>query len=717
MIEIRPSTCRVCSAYCPVKVTIEDGRVTRVDGNHDAPLYGGFICPKGRALPAMQHSPDRLLHSLKRQPDGSYLPIATEQAIAEIAEKLGQIVAQHGPRAVAGFLGNPGVEQVATAPLMMALLKALGSPMFFSMATLDQPNTKIADALHGTWEGGRMRPETLDAMVIVGGNPVISKQYFGQNPGMQLKRLVARGTRLIVIDPRRTETARRAAVHLQPIPGEDATIAAGLVHLIIAMGAVDQAFVARNAQGLAELTRALAPFTPAYVDARAGVPEADLRAAAEVLATARRANIGTGTGASMTGRATLTTYLYNCLQTLRGFWAGEGDELLHSPVLLPPVSPRAQPRAPVPAIGFGEKMRVRGLEMSVAGMPAAALVDEILTPGEGQVRALFMHAGVMRTMPDEARTHAALRSLDLFVTHDIELSPTARTADYVLASTVAFEMPVLSFLVELNSLFHQGYGYPDPFAAMQPALLAPPAGADVIEAWRVYYRIARHLGLQLECGSMFAASLNPLDMANEPTTEDIFALMAAGSAVPLEEIAKHPDGHVFEQARVRVAPRDPACTARLELADGQMLADLAALAAEDIAARRGTSAAYPFLLIPKRMQNTTNGSFRPDPGRLHIATNPAFLHPADLAEQGLEPDALVRIRSRHGTIEVVVAADADLRRGVVAISHGFGRHPAQPADARRYGANVNRLFVLDEDVDRYSGMPRMGALPVALEPL
>ena len=717
MSEIRPSTCRICSAYCPVLVTLDQGKVVKVEGNPKAPLYDGYTCPKGRALPAFHNNPDRLLHSMKRQPDGSYQPIATDLAIAEIAERLQHIVAKHGPRSIAGFLGNPGVEQVATAPVMMSLLRALGSPMFFSMATLDQPNTKIADALHGVWLGGRMRPETLDVMLIAGGNPVISKQYFGQNPGMRLKELVRRGTKLIVIDPRRSETARRADVHLQPIPGEDAVIAAGLVHLVIAKGAVDAHFVEQNATGLAELTRAVAPFTPEYVARRAGVPEADLRKAAEIIATARRGNIGTGTGVSMTGRGTLTTYLYNCLQTLRGLWAQAGDEMLCSPVLLPPANPRAQPSMPSPATGFGEKMRVRGLEQSVAGMPAAALVDEILLPGQGQIRALFMHAGAMRTMPDEARTHKALRSLDLLVTHDVEMSPTAKTADYVIASKIAFEIPVLSFLVELNSVFHQGYGYSDPFGSAQPALVEPPAGSDVIDAWRVYYRIAQHLGVQLACGSMFASELSPMDMANEPSTEDIHAFIASGSAIPLERLAQYPDGHVFDEARVHVAPREPGCTDRLDLANADMVAELAEVTGEDTTASHGANVEFPLLLVPKRMQNATNGSFRAEAERLKVRTNPAFLHPSDISAFRLTAGGLAQMRSRHGSIEVTIEADADLRPGVVAIAHGFGRHPDEAPDTRRYGSNVNRLTSLDEEFDRYSGIPRMGAIPVALTPV
>jgi anaerobic selenocysteine-containing dehydrogenase len=359
-------------------------------------------------------------------------------------------------------------------------------------------------------------------------------------------------------------------------------------------------------------------------------------------------------------------------------------------------------------------MRVRGLEQSVAGMPSAALIDEILLPGEGQIRALFMHAGAMRTMPDEQRTHEAFRALDLLVTHDIEMSPTASVADYVLASKLAFEIPVLSFLTELNSVFHQGYGYPEPFGAAQPALVEPPQGSDVIDAWRAYYRIAQRMGLQLRCGSMFSVDPDPLDMTHEPETEDIHALIAAGSAVPLERIKQYPHGHVFDDARVFVGPRDPACSDRLDLGNEVMMSELAAMAAEDILSRRGTNPEYPLLLIPRRMQNVTNGTARLEPRRLKVLTNPAFLHPDELRDRGMAPGDLAEVRSRHGVIEVVVDADPDLRRGVLAIAHGFGRAPNESADTRRHGANVNRLTRLDDDYDRFSGMPRMGAIPVSL---
>jgi anaerobic selenocysteine-containing dehydrogenase len=174
---------------------------------------------------------------------------------------------------------------------------------------------------------------------------------------------------------------------------------------------------------------------------------------------------------------------------------------------------------------------------------------------------------------------------------------------------------------------------------------------------------------------------------------------------------------VFEEARVHVAPRDPNCTERLNLANADMLAELAELAAENAASHRGNNVEYPLLLVPKRMQNATNGSFRAEAERLKVQTNPAFLHPSDLAAFRLVPGALARLSSRHGSIEVVVEADRDLRPGVVAIAHGFGRHPDEKADTRNFGANVNRLTALDDDFDRYSGIPRMGAIPVSLTPV
>ena len=273
-------------------MTIEDGRAVTVHGDREAPLFGGYTCPKGRALPEIHSSPERLLHSLKKRPDGSHERIASEQLVVEVAQRLSEIVDRHGPSSVAMYTGTSNIAYPTMGGMAAAMLRALGSTMFFSAATIDQPGIMIADAVHGLWLGGRNRLEEADVWLFVGTNPVVSKQFIGENPARQLHRAVERGMKLVVIDPRRTETARLAHVHLQPRPNEDATLVAAILHVLLRDGLVDTAFMHENVDGVEDLRRAVAPFTPEYAARRADVPLEDLLEAARVIGNARRGGTG-----------------------------------------------------------------------------------------------------------------------------------------------------------------------------------------------------------------------------------------------------------------------------------------------------------------------------------------------------------------------------------------------------------------------------------------
>ncbi|MGE3692753.1 MAG: molybdopterin-dependent oxidoreductase [Novosphingobium sp.] len=613
-IEKKPFACRNCGSLCPIVVTIDGDRVVKVEGDFDAPLYRGYTCPKGRAIPQEHHRPDRLLHSLKRLPDGRRVPISSEQLVEEIAAKLARIIDAHGPQSVAAFLGNGVSAQPAASGMMLSFLAAIGSPMMFSPGTIDQPGLLLAGALHGLWQGGRMHPAQWDSLLVIGGNPVVSKQYLPQNPAWQLKELQDRGMRMVVIDPRRTETARRAAVHLQAIPGEDPTVLAGLIHLIFDLDGLDKEFIAENAEGLDDLRAAVAAFTPDYVCARAGISRAELVAAARVLIEAQGGDTAPGVGTSMATRGTLTSYLALCIQTLRGHWARAGDPVSRPKVLTPRRDWRAQPQKPFPAWGFGVQTSVRGLQQTVAGMPTAALPDLMISQGPDRVRALFMHGGAYYAWPDTAKTVKALGELDLFVMHDLELSGTAAHADYVIATYDQLELPAMSALNESVGDLHPGYDWNEPYAFHHPAVVDPPEGAELMESWQIYYRVAQKLGLDLNYIVYGGAGIEPVpfDMENEPVTEDIFEMICNGSAVPLAEVKQHPHGALFEQCRQTVAPRDPACTARLQLADPAMLAELAQVRAEEPLARRKTDQAFPWLLVCRRMMATTNSAPRID---------------------------------------------------------------------------------------------------------
>jgi anaerobic selenocysteine-containing dehydrogenase len=716
----KPFVCRNCGSTCPIIVTLDGERVVKVEGDFAAPLYRGYTCPKGRMLPQEHHNPQRLLHSLKRLPDGRRVPISSEQLVEEVAERLARIVDAHGPQSVAAFLGNGLAAQPAASGMMLSFLTAIGSPLLFSNGTLDQPGLSIALALHGNWQGGRIHPSQWDAKLLVGGNPVVSKQHLPQNPAWQLKEMQQRGLGLIVIDPRRTETARRAACHLQVIPGEDPAVLAGMVHLLFAMDGLDRDFLAENAGGVEALGEAVAGFTPDYVAARAGIEVGELVAAAQILIRAERGDTALGVGPSMATRGTLSSYLALCIQSLRGWWAREGDPVSRPRVLTPRRDWRAQPSPPTPAWEFGVRTSVRGLQQTIAGMPTAAAPELMLSEGKDRIRAFFNHGGIYHSWPETEKTLRALRSLDLFVTHDVTMTATAELADYVIATYDQLETPAMSQLPETIGDIHPGYDWHEPYACYRAPLVSPPADADLMESWQIYFRVAQKLGLSLShINFSFTGGMSepiPHDMACEPSTDDIFELMCTGSTVALAEVKRHPHGALFEDARDVVKAREADCGLRLQLADPVMLAQLAELRREDPLVRRKTGSNYPFQMICRRMIPSTCSAFRPE-GIVRTGYNPLWMHPEDMTALGLADGSAVTIRSAHGAIDGFVEADETMRRGVVAMTLGFGGGPEGDSDPRRDGSNVNWLISWEDDADPYHGMPRMSALPVAVSPL
>ncbi len=726
MTTTKTSTCRLCTALCPIVVTLEDGRAVEVHGDREAPLYEGYTCPKGRALPEVHANPNRLLHSLRRRADGSHEQISSAEAVDEIADRLRDVVDRHGPSSVAIYIGTAASFYPALGSVAAGLLTALGSKMIFSAASIDQPGTRIADAFHGMWLGGRTSFDECDAFLFAGTNPVISKQFLAENPAKRLSRAVERGTKVVVIDPRRTETARRAHVHLQARPGQDAVVMAGLIHVLLREGLVDQGFIAQHVDGVDALRDAVAPFTPELVAQLADIPVDDLLEAARTLGTARRGGAGGGTGISMTSCTSVVSYLLLCLMSLRGWWAREGERIERPNVLMPPNHAKAQARGPYRAVG-GHKMRVRGLVQNIGGLPTAALAEEILLPGEGQIRALFNVGGSpMMAWPDQRKTREALESLELFVTTDVEYSPTARMADYVVATKMTLETPCMTQVTEYIKYFHPGYGFRAPYAQYTPALVDPPADSDLMEDWQLYYRVAQRLGLALNTVNVFGRvgahleapiEVIPIDMEHEPTTDDLYEIMCRGSQIPLDEVKRYPHGHVFEELlEQKVGPSDPECEDRLDVGNAEMLAELNEIRERAVAAAPDDD--RPFLFVPRRENRVINSTGRTLPGLMRGRSyNPAFMHPDDLARLGLAPGDVVEIRSEYDAVTGIVEPDADLRPGVVSMSHGFGGIPGADEDPRVDGANTNRLLRTDVEYDRYTGIPRMGALPVAVVPV
>jgi len=692
--------CRFCHATCGLVATLEDGQITKLIGDLANPMYTGYSCIKGRNYHEFHSSPDRVLKPLRRNASGDFERVTSGVALAEIASKTQSILDRYGPRSVAMYGGTFSHFCPAGVMLREAFMDAIGSPMRFSNATIDQPGKPISMALHGKWGAGPQDFAEADVCLLVGANPLVS-MWGGIpsfNPARRLHEARKRGLKLIVIDPRRSETARKADLHLQCLPGQDVPLLAAMLRVIIEEGLYDRAFVEAETEGFAQLRETVASFTPERVAAVAGVSADDIVAAARLFARAQRGNATSGTGPSMAPHGVLMDYLVLALNTICGRWVKAGERMPNRGVLFRQFSGVARAEKPRSAAGFGEALRVRGLTDTAAGLPTAALADEILTPGEGQVRALFVIGGnPLLSWPNQEKTRRALESLELLVVIDPMLSATARHAHYVIGPRLGFESPAITFGNEGITVYGLSLGYPEPYAQYQPALIEPPAGSDVLEDWRIFFELGRHMGLPL------AFRGQPFDMASPPTTDQLLEAFVAKSRVPLEEIKRHPHGAIFPDPKPLADPKPPDWPHRLQLAAISMMRELTAVAAALPIAAEQIDRDYPWLLVTRREHAVYNSVGQRLPAlRKRLSHNPAYVHPEDADALGLLDDMPIEIESRHGRTRARVRLADDIRRGVISLAHGF--------------EDSNPAALIDDasSFDALSGLPRMSAIPVRI---
>jgi anaerobic selenocysteine-containing dehydrogenase len=503
---------------------------------------------------------------------------------------------------------------------------------------------------------------------------------------------------------------------------------AGLIRVILAEGLEDAHFLEDHTQGLEVLRQAVAPFTPEQVAERCDIAAGDLVAAARLFATRGPGVATAGTGPNMSGHTTLLEYLIRCLNTVCGRWQRAGDRVVEPPCLGQPMSARAQAMPPTPqyAYGFGERLRVRDLANTAAGLPTAALADEILLPGEERVRALISHGGnPVAAWPDQLKTIDAMRALDLLVQIDAKMSATARLADYVIAVKHPLEMAGMTLTQEYLSGYAVGFGTTAPYAQYSPALVEPPPDSDLIEDWELFYGLGRRMGLELVVRPVsFLGTVRvpgtPLDMVHKPTTDELFDMVTAGSRIPLDEVRRHPEGRIYADPPVFVEPAEEGWTGRLDLGNERMLADLGEIAGEVSSwpqpNGRQAEERWPFRLVSRRQMNVLNSTGRDIRGQHRgLTTNPAHLHPDDLAALGLAEGDLIEIRSERAAILGVAGVDPNLRRGLVSMTHSWGDVPERDAEVREIGANTGRLSAVDRDFEPYTGLPRMSNIPVSIE--
>ncbi len=701
-----PSFCRFCHAFCGIEVELDDdGRPLRVRGDKRNPMSEGFTCLKGRALPEQHDHPDRLLHTQRRNDDGSFSRVALSDACDDIAARLRAIVDEHGPRAVAVYGGTAAYQNAAGLAIGRAWTAGLGSPSFYTSLSIDQPNKLIAPQLHGGWMGGTHSFASSDVWMVFGCNSIVS-MYGGTagfpsfNPTKRLRDAKRRGLDLIVVDPRRSDVAKMADLHLPVRPGEDAALLAGMLRVILEEGLYDAAFVETWATGREELARAVAGFSDEMVEQRTGLSFELIADAARRFARGRRGLASSGTGPSMAPYPNLSEYLILCMNTLCGRVNREGDVVANPGTLMPERTVFEGAVPPVAGYRMGHQSRIRGLGQIAGELPTAALADEILTQGDGQVRALVVLGGnPMMAWPDQLKTLEALQALDLLVVLDPFMGATAKLADYVIAPTLSLERADTTTLMDT--------WWPEAYAMYTPKVCDPPEGSEVIEEWAFLWELASRMGIDvpLPGGSL------PLD--RRPTTDEVLDLVTAPARVPLDEVRSHPHGALLPPAEpVTVQPHRGDPTPALSLASADAMADLETLRAE-IESGTETDAGFTHRLISRRLREVCNSVGRELPSlRAKRPYNPAYMHPDDLSELGLVDGQSVEIESSRARVRAIVAASEDIRPGVVSMAHAWGASPGEDDDVEACGTSTARLIDVEREFDPISGMPRQSAIPV-----
>jgi anaerobic selenocysteine-containing dehydrogenase len=694
----RLTACNLCEAICGLELTITDGAITAIRGNPADPLSRGYICPKGVALADVYDDPDRLRHPLRRVGD-DWQEIGWDDALDLVADRLAETLNVHGRDAVGVYLGNPNAHALGSSTHALPFVKSLRTRNRFSASTVDQvPHQLVAWQLFG--HQLLLPVADLDRtsyLLVLGANPMASNGSMMTAPDFprRARAIKERGGRIVVLDPRRTETAKIASEHHFVRPGTDVVVVLAMLHTLFAD---DLARPPAYVDSVDRVRALVEPFTPELAEAVSGVSAADVRRIAHELCAAEAGAAYGRLGLSTTGFGTVAQWAVNCLNLLSGHFDRPGGVMFPEPAV-DVVARRV--------VGTGHydlyRSRVRDLPEYGGELPAAAMREEIEAPGPGQIKAFVSIAGnpVLST-PDGRRLGQALDTLDFMVAIDIYLNETTRHADVILPPTTALERD------HYDLVFH-GLAVRNT-ARFSPAVFAKPA--DARHDWEIYRDLVARLDGRLDRRLPRRARLRRrARMALSPTRQ-LELLLLTGRRLSPARLRRHPEG-------VDLGPLRPTMPERLQTPDRRI--DLApALVVGDLDRLHAWLAERPedgLVLIGRRHKQDNNSWFhnstrltrgRP---RHHL-----LMHPDDLAARGIEDGTQVTVSSRVGSVRVEVSATADMMPGVVSLPHGYG-HQVDGTRLRNatkvVGASINDLT--DPELLDVSGNAALNGVPVTVE--
>jgi anaerobic selenocysteine-containing dehydrogenase len=692
--ETHVHTCTLCEATCGITVSVAGGRVVDIRGDADDPFSRGYICPKATALADLQHDPDRLRRPVVRA-GSDWREVGWDEAFDLVGRRLGEIRAAHGPDALAVYQGNPSAHNLGLLTYGQLLFRNLGTRNLFSATSVDQlPQMLAAYLMLGNQV---LMPvpdiDRTDLFVCLGGNPLVSNGSVMTAPNVRarLKAIGARGGQVVVIDPRRTETAAAADRHLFLRPGTDALLLLSVVHALFAEDLVRLGRLRPHVSGVDALRSAASGFPAEATSAVTGVAPDDVRRLARSLATTPRAVLYGRVGMCTQEFGGLAAWLVLAINVLTGHLDEPGGAMFTTPAV-----------DVVPLLGltrfrgsFGRyHSRVRGLPEFGGELPIAALREEIETPGPGRIRALITSAGnpVLST-PNGARLEKALAGLDFMVSIDPYVNETTRLASVILPPTVHLERPHYELALANYSVRN--------VAKYSPAVFE--RGQDQRHDWEICLALASRL-LTRAAGA--ARRLPPESLLDLWLRAGPHGLGRGG--LSLSRLKKHPHGIDLGALEPRLPGRLGFRSRRINLAPRPYLDDLPRL--------RGRLTRRDDLVLIGRRQLRSNNSWMHNSSRL-VKGRPRctlLMHPDDAAARGVADGDRVKLFSATGSVEVPVEITDAVMPGVVSLPHGWGhgRPGVRLAVAAAHpGVSVNDVTD-DQYVDALTGTAALSGIPV-----
>ena len=646
-------TCNICEAMCGLEIQHRGSEILSIKGDNNDPFSHGHICPKAVALQDFYNDEDRLKTPMRRTADG-WQEISWDEAFGEIASRFRAIQQEHGQDAVGVYLGNPNAHNFGNAIMLPRFFKALGTNNRYSSASADQlPHHVASNYMLGA---GMLIPvpdiDHTDFMLIIGANPIVSNGSLMTAPGVgkRLKAIQQRGGKVVVVDPRRTETAKKADQHLFIRPETDALFMLALVHTLFEEQLVTLGHLEDRIDGLELLAEAVKPYSPETVADACGMSANAIRELAREMAAAKSAVCYSRMGASTQSFGGLCQWLNNVLNILTGNFDSRGGAMFPQPAFDLVRDKKGKPSS------YGRyESRVRKLPYFNNEFPVATLADEILTQGEGQIRAMITIAGnPVLSAPGGARLEEAFDALDFMVSVDIYLNETTRHADIILPATTGLEVP--HFDVFFNS-----------FAVRNTAKFSEPM-FEKSPNQKHDWEILRDLALQLT--GLEDDGVTPEAMLDLGLKHGAYGK----EGMSLETLKANPHG-------VDLGPLQPCLEQRIQTEDGRIriapelyLDDLKRLNDSGLL-QANQNSDYPFTLVSRRLPRSHN-TWTQNSHRLVKGKNPCTLqmNASDVSKLGLEDGQLATVSSATGSIELPVEIDDDMFEGVVSMPQGWGHN-------------------------------------------